>query len=415
MSKLNRVVLPLLVLAGCLAVGVILIKTAPKAERRPPEPSLPVVETIRAAPQAYGVTLESQGTVSPRTQSSLISEVSGRIVSVADELRSGGFFEPRQVLLQIDPRDYDNAVTIARSELAQARLALKEEIARGEQARQDWERLGLSGEPDQLALRQPQLDSARAAVAAAEARFAQAEIDLQRTRIEAPYAGRVLEKNVDVGQYVTPGTVLSRIYAVDYVEIRLPLSNRQLRYVDLPENYRDTDTKPEPVPVDINADIGGRMYTWRGRIVRTEGDIDTRTRQWFVVAQVDDPYARRGGRPPLKVGQFVTAEIEGRRLEKVYLLPRVALRPGDEVVVVTPERVTDRRLVEVLWETTDRVVVRGLDPGDEVVVSAANFVTDGTKVRLAGETDEGGERRRSEQPVPGEERSADSTSSPGSG
>jgi len=411
MSKLSRIALPLLVLAGCIAVGVILIKTAPKAERRPAEPSLPVVETIRAAPQAYGVTLESQGTVSPRTQSSLISEVSGRIVSIANELRSGGFFEPGQVLLQIDPRDYDNAVTIARSELAQTRLALKEEIARGEQARQDWQRLGLAGEPDQLALRRPQLDSARAAVAAAEARLAQAEIDLQRTRIEAPYAGRVLEKNVDVGQYVTPGTVLSRIYAVDYVEIRLPLSNRQLRYVDLPENYRDTETRPQPVPVDIKADIGGRTYTWQGRIVRTEGDIDTRTRQWFVVAQVDDPYARRDGRPPLKVGQFVTAEIEGRRLENVYVLPRVALRPGEEVVVVTPDRVTDRRSVEVLWETTERVVVRGLNPGDDVVVSAATFVTNGTTVRLAGETEQGAEQQRNERPAPAEERLTDPASS----
>lgn len=400
MSKWSRIALPLLVFTGCVAVGVILIKTAPKAERRAPEPSLPVVETVPASPQTYAVTLESQGTVSPRTQSSLISEVSGRVVSIADELRSGGFFEPGQVLLQIDPRDYENAVTIARSELAQARLALREEIARGEQARQDWERLGLDGKPDQLALRQPQLESARATVAAAEARLQQTEIDLQRTRIEAPYAGRVLEKSVDVGQYVTPGTVLSRIYAVDYVEIRLPLSNHQLRYVDVPENYRDTDTKPNPIPVAINAEIGGEVHTWQGSIVRTEGDIDTRTRQWFVVAQVDDPYARRDGRPPLKVGQFVTARIEGRRLTDVYVLPRVALRPGDEMVVVTPERITDRHGVEVLWETADEVVVRGLNPGDNVVVSAATFVTNGTRVRLAGEAD--ADHEQASDPTPGQ-------------
>ncbi|MBS1269162.1 MAG: Multidrug resistance protein MdtA [Gammaproteobacteria bacterium] len=385
MLKWMRVGLPILILAGCVAVAAILIKTAPKAERRSPEPSLPVVEIVEVNPRLYTVTLKSQGTVSPRTQSSLIAEVPGRVVNVADELRSGGFFEPGRLLLRIDPRDYENAVTIARSELAQAQLALEEETARTEQARQDWERLGLEGKPGQLALRRPQLDSARAKVAAAEARLEQARIDLQRTRIEAPYAGRVLEKSVDIGQYVTPGTVLSQIYAVDYVEIRLPLSNYQLQHVDLPENYRGTERTPVPIPARITGQIGGRSYSWQGRIVRTEGDIDTDTRQWFIVAQVDDPYARRDGRPPLKVGQFVRAEIEGRRLENVYVLPRAGLRPGDQVVALSPERTIHRRPVDVLWGTHDQVIVRGLDPGDEVVVSAVSFVVDGARVRVAGE------------------------------
>lgn len=404
MRRLARISLPILILAVCVAAGMLLIKTAPKAERRAPEPSLPVVEVIRVEPQAYGVTLHTQGTVSPRTQSSLIAEVSGRVEKVADELRSGGFFEPGQLLLQIDPRDYENAVTIARSELAQAKLDLQEEIARGEQAREDWQRLGLSGEPDKLALRKPQLASARAKVAAAEARLSQAATDLQRTRIEAPYAGRVLEKNVDIGQYVTPGTVLSRIYAVDYVEIRLPLSNSQLQYIDLPESYRDTDIAPAPVPASINARIGGHTYTWQGRIVRTEGDIDTDTRQWFVVAQVDDPYARRDGRPPLKVGQFVTADIEGTRLEDVYVLPRAALRPDDQVLAVTPERTLSRLPVELLWGTDEQVVVRGLDSGDEIVVSSAPFAVDGTRVRVAGEAppaDGAGQSRSEDQRGPG--------------
>lgn len=399
MPKLARIGLPILVLAISAAVGVILIQTAPTAERRPPEASLPVVEVIQVAPQPYAVTLESQGTVAPRTQTSVVAEVSGRVVSMADELRSGGFFEPGELMLRIDPRDYENAVTIARSELAEAHLALQEEKARGEQAKQDWERLGLDGQPDQLALRRPQLDSARARVAAAEARLEQAKIDLGRTRIEAPYAGRVLEKSVDVGQYVTPGTVLARIYAVDYVEIRLPLSNNQLRHVDLPESYRDTDNPPAPIPARISAQIGGETHVWQARVVRTEGDIDTDTRQWFVVAQVDDPYVRRDGRPPLKVGQFVSAEIEGRQLTDAYVLPRAALRPGGEVVAITPDRLVDRRPVEVLWETRNEVVVRGLQPGDEIVVSAATFAVDGTRVRVAGEepADAGGAAGGDEQ------------------
>lgn len=385
MRKLIRVVLPVGILAACLTAGLILIKTTPKAERRQPEAPLPVVEVATVQPRDYEVTLKSQGTVSPRTQSSLVAEVSGRVVKIADDLRSGGFFEPGQLLLQIDPRDYENAVTIARSDLAQARLDLQEEIARGEQAKQDWRRLGLNGKPDKLALREPQLKSARAKVAAAEARLSQAQIDLQRTRIEAPYAGRVLTKKVDIGQYVTPGTVVSEIYAVDYVEIRLPLSNYQLRYIDLPESYRDASNAPAPVPARINARIGGRTYTWQGRIVRTEGDIDTDTRQWFVVAQVDDPYAERDGRPPLKVGQFVTADIQGKTLADVYVLPRSALRPDDQVVGVTDQGTIAHRPVEVLWGTDSQVVVSGLDPGERVVTGAASFAVDGTRVRIAGE------------------------------
>jgi len=385
MRKLAVIMLPIVVLGVCVAAGVLLIQTAPTAERRAPTPSLPLVEVLQVAPQSYAVTLESQGTVSPRTQTSVVAEVSGRVVSVADALRSGGFFEPGEEMLRIDPRDYENAVTIARAELAQARLELREEQARGEQAKQDWERLGLAGDPEQLALRRPQLDNVRAKVAAAEARLAQARVDLERTRIQSPYAARVLDKSVDVGQYVAPGTTLARVYAVDYVEVRLPLSNRQLRHIDLPESYRDSETRPEDIPVRINAEVGGRVHAWQGRVVRTEGDIDTETRQWFVVAQVDDPYARREGRPPLKVGQFVTAEIQGRRLTDAYVLPRAALRPGDEVVAVTPDRVVDRRPVEVLWETRGEVVVRGLEPGDEIIVSEGAFAVEGTRVRVDGE------------------------------
>jgi len=393
MSKLGRLGLPLLVLAAGLGAGVLVIQTAPEAQRRPPERELPTVEVVEATPRSYPVTLETQGTVAPRTQSSLVAEVAGRVVEVAEALRGGGFFEPGQKLLEIDPRDYENAVIIARSEVAGARLALREEKARGEQARIDWRRLGLDGEPDSLALRQPQLASARARVAAAEARLEQARIDLQRTRVEAPYAGRVLEKNVDVGQYVTPGTVLAHLYAVDYVEIRLPLNNQQLQYVELPERYRDTDHAAEPPAARIHADIGGVSHAWEGRVIRVEGSIDAETRQWFVVARVDDPYARRDGRPPLKVGQFVTVEIQGQRLQDVYVLPRTALRPGDEVLTVSPGRLLDQRPVQVMWRTDDEVVLRGLSRGEEVVIGAVPFAVTGTRVRVAGDPPPtGGER-----------------------
>jgi RND family efflux transporter MFP subunit len=390
MKTVIKILLPVLVLLLCGAIGFYLIDTAPQAERRRPPPATPVVEVVAVQPQDYPVILESRGTVTPRTESTLIPEVSGQVVWIADKLRKGGFFEPGDALVKIDPRNYETAVTIAASELAQARLQLQEEQARAEQAARDWDKLGLAGEPDELVLRMPQMGSARASVAAAEARLRRAEIDLERTRISALYAGRVLEKNVDIGQFVNSGSVLARIYAVDYVEIRLPLTSAQIAFLDLPETYRNGGTPLSPVPVVIKAEIGGSEYQWDGRVVRSEGAIDTASRQWFVVAQVDDPYARHGDRPPLKVGQFVLADIAGRTLENVYLLPDSAVRIDDQVIVVDREHKIRRVNVEVLLSRDGVSVVRGLAPGQLVSMTDLPFAGEGAAVRIAGEPVERG-------------------------
>ncbi len=386
--KWLRRLLPPLVLALCVGLGVVLIKTGPQAERRQPPPVVPTVDVIVAVPSDYTVRIHTRGTVAPRTESTLIPEVSGRVVRVAPQLRDGGFFEAGDVLLETDPRNYENAVVIARAELASARVNLNEERARAEQALRDWKKLDLAGEPTDLVLRKPQLASAQAAVAAAEARLRQAEIDRERTRIRAPYAGRVLKKSVDVGQYVSPGTVLATVYAVDYVEIRLPLSNTQLEYVDLPEAYRgDTHTDAsEAIPVTVRAVIGSEEHRWGGRVVRTEGAIDAQSRQLFVVAQVNDPYARRDQRHPLKVGQFVEAEIEGARLSDVFILPRAVLRGDNEVVVVDDAGRVDRRPVVVAWSDGDNVVIRdGLAAGERVSLTAIPFAVTGSPVKVRNE------------------------------
>ncbi|MBI1195516.1 MAG: efflux RND transporter periplasmic adaptor subunit [Gammaproteobacteria bacterium] len=384
-----RIATPLAVTAAGLAAGMVLMATGPKTERKRPPPVVPVVEAMTVVEQDYPIKIRSRGTVSPRTQSTLIPEVSGRIVKVSPALRSGGFFEKGEELLHIDSTDYDNAVVIARADLAKARLTLAQEEAQADQARRDWERLAPNERPSALVVRQPQVDSARAEVAAAEARLAQAETDLARTRILAPYAGRVLQKQVDVGQYVSPGTVVATIYAVDYVEIRLPLTDNQVGFVDLPEQYRGS---PSGMPaekgaaVTLTAIIGQDRYGWHGRLVRTDGAIDTANRQLFVVAQVDDPYARHGSEPPLKVGQFVEAEIDGRVLRHVFVLPRSILEPGDKVLVIDDQHRLQRRPVEVRWRDGENVVVTsGLSAGERVSLTAMVFAAEGTVVRVQGE------------------------------
>lgn len=385
MKKFFRFILPVVVLAACVAVGITLIRTAPKAERRPPERTTPSVEIVRAEQSNYTVVVSSQGTVVPRTESTLIPEVNGQVVATSANFQTGGFFEAGEILLEIDPRNYQNAVVIAKADLAQANAGLDEEKARVAQALRDWEVLKLSEEPNDLALRKPQLKSAQAAVAAAEARLEQANIDLERTRIRAPYAGLVLEKQADVGQYVSPGNVLAKVYAIDFVEIRLPLSDNQLDFLDLPESYRGdtTRTADKTFPtVELIAEVGRETHTWHGRIVRTEGSIDTQSRQIFVVAQVDDPYARHHG-IPLKVGQFVEAHIQGKVLADVFVLPRAVLRRNGEVLVVGEDNVIGRRQVDVLWSDNNEVVIGdGLADGERVSVTALPYAISGTEVQI---------------------------------
>nr|VFK23276.1 MAG: RND family efflux transporter, MFP subunit [Candidatus Kentron sp. MB]VFK28402.1 MAG: RND family efflux transporter, MFP subunit [Candidatus Kentron sp. MB]VFK74238.1 MAG: RND family efflux transporter, MFP subunit [Candidatus Kentron sp. MB] len=386
-----KLLTPLIVLVVSAVIGWRLIATAPEANRRTPEPLVPTVEVTPLRSQDYTVMIASRGTVSPQTQSTLVAEVSGRIITVSPQFRAGGFFEKNDVLLTIDPRDYENTVTIMRAELTQARSTLKEEEARASRARADWKRLGGADRPGDLVLRKPQLATQQATVTAAKARLRQAELDLERTRILAPYAGRILEKLVDVGQHVSPGAMLAALYAVDYAEIRLPLTDEQLVFLTLPEEYREPapsastrhDSQEKGPVVTVSIRIGGHDYHWTGVIVRSEGAIDTETRQLFVVAQIENPYARRDNRPPLKVGRFVKAKIRGRTLRGVFVVPARAVRVGNEVWLVDGEKRLERRRVEVLWREAKHVVIgEGLREEESLVVTPLPYGISGTVVKV---------------------------------
>ncbi len=382
MRRLLSRLLPLGVLIAGGLLAWLILATAPQAERRPRERHPPLVEVITVQPQPWTLTVTSQGTVQPRTRTTLAAEVAGRVQRVGPHLRPGAAFRAGELLLAIDPRDYRNAVTIARAELAKAHLALAEEEARARQARADWQRLGQTGEADPLTLRQPQLASARAALAAAEARLRQAELDLQRTELRAPFAGRVLEQQADLGQYVRPGTPLATVFATDRVEVALPVSERDLGRLDLPADPAAVPAAQRP-RVTLQASVGGRRWTWPGRIVRTSGTLDERTRELRLIAEVTDPYATGpDGRPPLVVGTFVRAAIEGRHLARAFVVPRAALRNGREVLLARDGHL-QRRAVTVLQETDDdRVVIgSGLHAGERLIVSPLPWVAEGMAIR----------------------------------
>ncbi len=374
-----RKLLPILILLLGAAIIWYLMSNRPEVKRHAKKHRPPVVEVVALQPGDYRIKIASQGTVIPHTQTTLVAEVRGKLTAIADSFRSGGFFDKGDLLVTIDDRDYRNAVTIAEAELAKAQVALNQEKARAEQARIDWERLGNGDRPSDLVLRKPQLASARAAVAAAGARLRQAQTDLDRTHLVAPYSGRVLEKKADIGQFVTPGTPLGTIYATDYVEIELPLSEQEILGLNLPLATADDRSKAAgPVVV-----LRNRSGEWQGRIVRVTGAVDTRTRQQYVVARVDAPYA--AAHQPLQVGQFVTAEIAGRTLTGVYVLPRSAVRAGNQIIVLDEENKLGRLDITPVWESRNEVVVaEGLSPGMRLVTTPVGYLVDGTKVQVAG-------------------------------
>ncbi len=356
----------------------------PTPDVRKPPPAVTAVEATRLQPVDYQVRIPSQGVVRPRTQSTLKPEVSGRVMSISPSFRDGGFFEKDDVLLTIDPADYETAVVVAEATLAQRKGALEVEKAQSEQAIENWKLLGDGTEPNPLTLRKPQMAEAVANVASAEARLVEANRNLERTSVRAPYAGRILRKEVDVGQTVSPGNALADIFAVEYVEIRLPVDNEHLDYLDLPEDYRGEDpgeSRPGP-KVILKGEFGSREVNWEGTIVRAEGAFDPASRQLFVVAQVTDPYSKTGtGRPPLKVNQFVQAEILGHLLKNVFVVPRKAVRDGSEVLIIDGRNQISRRPIEVIWRDLDNVIVKGnLSSGEVLCTTSMMFAADGAVV-----------------------------------
>ncbi len=382
--KIFRFIIPLAVLAGCGWYAKKMIDSRPPPQRFSAPRNLTHVEATRLSPTNYQIWLQCQGTVRPRTESTLIPEVSGLVTKISPNFRDGGFFEKGEVLVLVDSSDYESALTVARAVLTEATTNLELEQAQSEQALEDWKKLGEGGEPSPLVLRKPQLAKAEASVESARARLEEAQRNLQRVSIAAPYAGRIMTKRVDVGQYVSPGSVLANIYAVDYAEIRLPLSNDQLAYVDIPEVYRGdapSDIPPGP-EVIFKSRVGEAAASWKGRVVQAEGAMDTRSRQLFVVAQVENPYGRTAnGRPPLKVGMFVQAEIRGRMMTNVFVLPRSTVRPGDEVLIIDDKNCLHRRPLEIIQRDSRSVIVAaGLKTGEVLCQTPLPFAAEGSQV-----------------------------------
>ena len=376
---MHRILIPLAIVAIGFGLAAALIATGPKVEPRPARISAPLVRIQEIAPRTIRLPVETYGTVVPRTESELVPEVSGRVLEVSPSLVSGGFFSKDDMLLRIDPLDAEVALERARAALARARSELAD--SRKDHERQTDLARSQATSDAQRDDAENRLRVAEATLREARAERSLAERDVARTRVVAPYDGRVRSERVDVGQFVNRGTAVATIYAVDYAEVRLPIHDAELAYLDLPLLYNDAGMRTG-LSVTLRARFAGAQHEWHGEVVRTEGELDPRTRMVTVVARVKDPYARMNGRPPLSVGLFVEAEILGVEFDDVVVLPRSALRGGDRVFVVDSGERLRFRDVDVLRLSRDEAYVKGgLERGERICVSPLEGAVDGMLVR----------------------------------
>lgn len=395
MKKFFKFMLPLFLIIGSILVVVALAiwQKSKGAERKPDTEKAVLVETIDTEVVSLKFTVSSQGTVRPRTETTLVSEVSGKIVSVAPEFVAGGFFHGGEQLLQIDPSDYETALKRAEAALASRVAKLADETARSEQAMRDWKNMGKAGQPSDLVLRKPQVADARANVTAAEADVQKARRDLERTSISLPYDGLVKQKAVDIGQYVTPGTRLGVTFAIDTAEVRLPLTHDDLNYLDLPSETEVRSHGKSFPPVTLSAQNGDSVDRWQARIIRTEGVVDETSRVIYAVAQVVDPYGVLGQshQQELKIGTFVNAEIQGLPADNVVVLPRYVLRADHTVLTANANDELEILPVTVLRAEPKKVYISdGISGGTRVVITTLDAPVPGTKLAIR-ELDEPGQ------------------------
>lgn len=275
-------------------------------------------------------------------------------------------------------------VEIAEAELAEMRVGYEEQQALAEQAQKDWSNLGRKGKASDFALRKPQLEAARLKIDSARAKLKQAKLAVERTRIRAPYRGRILTKNVAIGDVVSSATQLAEIYAVDQLEIRLPLKNSELAFIDLPERDLSGESEQQPLPqVSIENSLGTDRQDWQARLVRTAGAIDEKSQQLFVTAQIEDPYGQNSdSRRPLKIGQFVTARIDGRTVDDALIVPNRAIYQGSYIYLVEDE-LLQRKDITIAWQNgVEALISAGIEDGDHLVLTPLGQVSSGTRVKV---------------------------------
>lgn len=377
--KILRRSAPLLIILVAIAGAQLLMATKEAPEQKPEAIALPIVDVQTIEQQTVSLDLPSYGVVEPKYKTQLVTEVKGRLLTLSDKFVAGGVVVRGDMLAQLEPSDYQADLIQAQATLAQAKAALEEERARGEVAKNDWKGYD-NGVPPELGLRKPQLKKELANVKYAQAALERAERNLERTMIRAPFDGIIKSRNVDLGQYVSQGTNLGELYDTRIAEVRLPIANEELAYL---ESANNPNTQ-----VTLSAKLAGAQVQWQGEIVRSEGVIDANNRMIYLVAEVKDPYLRESSdnsQLPLKYGSFVNAVIKGRNVSGITKLPR-HLVTQDKVAIVQQDNTLELRKVNIVRSDLEYVYIKdSLQNGERISITNLNNMVSGQEVKVLGE------------------------------
>ena len=383
---MKRIVVPIGILAGCIAVAVYLIRSPTQVGELAPELIPIAVRVAEVQLESVQLTVESQGKVQAAQIASLSAPVAGPIAWISPALEAGGYVEEGQTLLRLDTSDYETARDRSRAGMQQA-------LAESRHADNELERIEALAK-DRLAS-DSQLQDARrmaevnrARQVDAEAMHRQAELDYERSEIKAPFNAVVERREVELGQYVSRAQSVAVLYGADEVEVRVPLAIRQLGYLDIPLGARGELPDNEAPNVTLTGYYGGEKYHWKGKLVRTEATIDLNSNAVQTIIRVDQPtkpaeHKNSGSQNlPLPIGLFVEAEITGKQIDGIISLPRSVIRNNNQVLVVDAENKMYFRDVQIYRLEEDRVLISsGLLPGELICTSPIQAVVDGMSVQ----------------------------------
>lgn len=377
-----RIILSIVILSIGVGTASYLKNSAPRTQKRPPAKLSPVVQVETVHPSGYQIVIAAMGTVIPKREVVLKSRVSGEIVNIHPEFTEGGFLKKGTKVLQIDPLDYEIALERKKSAVIDAEYALKLELGHQAVAKREWELLKGS-QPAQdmemeLALRKPHLDKARAGLAAAEADLKTAMLYLDRTHVMAPFNTMVRSKSVDLGSQVTPQEPLAELVGTDAYRIQASIPIDRLGWIQIPGQVGD--------PGSIARIIYGQGHERTGMVTRLMGDLAAQGRMARILVEVTDPLDRsasRQDRAPLLIGDYVRVEIQGRKLDRVFQIPRTALRDNSHVWIAGDNQTLEIRQVRPVWRDADIVLLQdGLEPGERLIVSDLPAAVEGMAVQV---------------------------------
>lgn len=379
-----KIVLPLVFVAlgGAAMVGMIKSRQAPKKEVRPDRGVLVEVMALEAADHQLRVF--GTGTVQAGSEATVVPQVSGQVVEVSPKLVPGGFFKKGELLFALEQDDYRLAQDQAKAALARAEVELAQVESQAAVAREEWQRLHPQGpEPNPLVVYLPQLKNVRAAVDSARAGVDQAGLNLQRTRVSAPFDGRVRSEQVELGQYLKSGNPALTLVGSDLAEVVVPLAVDELQRLEIPR--AGSGRRGSRARVSLRTETSS--VQWDGYVVRSLGEVDSKGRMARIVVAVEDPFSRDQAlrrAPDLEIGMFVEVEIDAGRLPAVVSIPRDALRDGSTAWVVGQEdRLEVRPVVVARREKETLLIAQGLSTGDRLVLTSVPGASEGQKLRLA--------------------------------